>query len=735
MHHTLTHAFQVQLTNGEYVTVMNFEECIPHHISFVWLIASGLPLKLNRRPMFLEYVRSFEPRAVLPHHETVHRLAEVVDELQADALRARRGKLIRSFCGLPCIGLQLDLWTDRNSGIVYAAVHASFCVANDDTLALEDQLLHFKAFPHTAHTSILIRDWAIAVLQEEEIPVSAVSGVTADGAADGQGGMRAIPGLQFKVDVCQLHDLQRAVLYSIGLAGPKHACPNSDFRDLIRINKRLVQLSHQSREVSDAIREWQSEANIPSHKILTTVRTNQTRWSNQKKQISRHNLMRPVLDGVLRRYKREHATDTAVVEAVSEDDDSGDESLPQGRFQAASRAVMRRDVGFCEETWNANLEAEAFLSRPAEIKEILEHRPNVTAAQGLQLIISLSKKCQPSQDLGILMFPTSTALKHRKREALVVEARAISGMVTTARREIVQQIETRFLNKRFSDARLIQVYMSKQAPASKVLSADNLATAKALYFKWLRSLLSNNVLSSDHGDISRDKKKAKPSTSSDLFSFSESDDDGAGDDAAPDTDCVRLEVQIWENIAPERLKLFTNPQNGLVDEFKLIFSMRNEVPLHYFLFRQVSSHFGHEANAETTFSLSGSLSNRNTHTSPGFLASLVRINKNRVNHDPSARDILTRSALPHTTLATLGTSASGTSCLSSERMSLMMRTRTTKTANRTRLCLTKSYQGAAALRRPLHCGASARLRGRGVAAAWWVRSVVYVAGRRLCLRR
>ena len=68
--------------------------------------------------------------------------------------------------------------------------------------------------------------------------------------------------------------------------------------------------------------------------------------------------------------------------------------------------------------------------------------------------------------------------------------------------------------------------------------------------------------------------------------------------------------------------------------------MREELPLQTLLFKQVSPHLAHEGNAEETFSLSGKLSNDNTHTQPGFLATLVRINKNRSRCDPSASDIL-----------------------------------------------------------------------------------------------
>ena len=48
----------------------------------------------------------------------------------------------------------------------------------------------------------------------------------------------------------------------------------------------------------------------------------------------------------------------------------------------------------------------------------------------------------------------------------------------------------------------------------------------------------------------------------------------------------------------------------------------------------------HEGNAEDTFSLSGKLSNDNKTTRPGFLANMVRINKNRAVCDPSPSLIL-----------------------------------------------------------------------------------------------
>ena len=344
---------QVQMPNGEFATVWSFEECFPHHVDFMWLVAGGLSLRLNRRPVFRDYVRGFEPRVVLPHNETIHRLASLTDEIQTATNRARRNKHIAAFRGLPCTGLQLDLWTDHNSGIAYAAMHSSQVTepkispsvtgsteANEgDSLVLMNDLLHFKAFPFTAHTGDAIREWFVAVLLTEEIPISSISGVTPDGAADGQSGIKAVPGLLNRVDVCILHDEQRAVLYSVGLAGPKTRCPNQDARDLLRANGRIVQLSHQSREVSDGFREFQAEHTIPASKIISTVRTNATRWTNQQKQVSRNNLMQPIIDPVLRKYRREHSDDTAIIVKDSSDDDSGNE-LPRGPYTKVSFPVL-----------------------------------------------------------------------------------------------------------------------------------------------------------------------------------------------------------------------------------------------------------------------------------------------------------------------------------------------------------------------------------------------------------
>lgn len=204
--------------------------------------------------------------------------------------------------------------------------------------------------------------------------------MTPDGEKAGRNGIAKVPGLEHKIDICDhQHQVQRTAMYMLGMAGPKNPPVNKDARELLYINKRVVQLQHQVREVTFGIRDIQVNAKIPQGKQLTGVRSHNVRWGNFKCQITRNNLMRPILDPVLLKYKREHANDTAILEAQNLDEyDSGDDSTPRGVFTAASRAVERKNIGFDSTMWDCNLELEAMVTKPFEIKELLDKNRWIT---------------------------------------------------------------------------------------------------------------------------------------------------------------------------------------------------------------------------------------------------------------------------------------------------------------------------------------------------------------------
>ena len=82
--------------------------------------------------------------------------------------------------------------------------------------------------------------------------------------------------------------------------------------------------------------------------------------------------------------------------------------------------------------------------------------------------------------------------------------------------------------------------------------------------------------------------------------------------------------------------------DGIINEFALLYKLRNSFPLHYILFKQVSSHLCHEANTEQLFSLAGGMSDDNGKMDPYRLSIWVSIAANRKVFMPTKKAILQR---------------------------------------------------------------------------------------------
>ena len=80
-------------------------------------------------------------------------------------------------------------------------------------------------------------------------------------------------------------------------------------------------------------------------------------------------------------------------------------------------------------------------------------------------------------------------------------------------------------------------------------------------------------------------------------------------------DAAGAEVESFKFLAPQEVAQFLRP-DGLLDEFKMMYTFRNRFPLHYVVFKQTASHLPHEANVEQVFSRAGRLSDPNMHPAP-----------------------------------------------------------------------------------------------------------------------
>ena len=275
--------------------------------------ADGVPGSISKRESFREYVRGYEPRAVFPHLYTIQRICDCVDELQFEERQHRIGQLKEEFKGCACVGLQLDMYTDHNTHTCFAVLNMTTVVEPSPAgakemavpqLLLRSEVLDYDLFPSTEHTGNNIATWLRDRLKHHNVPFGIIAGITPDGAADGQKALNSIAELGEKTDTCNLHQLQRAVLIGLGLAGTP--CKNEAAKNLITKHRRVVQLSNQSREVTDGIHDRQVSAGIPLQKILTTTDTAPTRWGNQYLQIKQNCILRPVLDATVEQYKRNH---------------------------------------------------------------------------------------------------------------------------------------------------------------------------------------------------------------------------------------------------------------------------------------------------------------------------------------------------------------------------------------------------------------------------------------------
>ena len=87
-----------------------------------------------------------------------------------------------------------------------------------------------------------------------------------------------------------------------------------------------------------------------------------------------------------------------------------------------------------------------------------------------------------------------------------------------------------------------------------------------------------------------------------------------------------------ESLSPDAYAQFFD-YGGLLNEFAVMWALRNSFPLHFRVFKQIACHLPHEANVEQVFSSrAGNLSDPNM--DPEFLARLVMVLVNKKAFKP-----------------------------------------------------------------------------------------------------
>ena len=379
------------------VPVYKFSEAFKHHVDFLYLRSTGLfSQTLAQHDEFRAYVRGYDPRASFAHPNTIHRLADTINELQREERMSRIARMKTQYHQKPCVGIQLDMFTDSDTHtafgcISFTTVEEPRAGMDDPQLYLSSEILEFEVFPFTSKTGANIRTWFLSSLQKSGIEHSMVAGISPDGAADGQCALGGVATLAEKVDTCMLHQLQRGVLYSTGIAGKTSR--NSEVKALLRKHARVVMLTHQSGAVAKQIREMQTAAGVKDHELKATVKTCTTRWGNAYKQVTQNCDLRPAIDPTVDRYKRDHKGEKEAIIEVDEGDGASKVGTP----------VAAAELGLNARDWEQSQELEGFLTYPFQIKETIECRPYCTGAQGLALIYDLKQNfCNSDRYLEVV---------------------------------------------------------------------------------------------------------------------------------------------------------------------------------------------------------------------------------------------------------------------------------------------------------------------------------------------
>ena len=152
--------------------------------------------------------------------------------------------------------------------------------------------------------------------------------------------------------------------------------------------------------------------------------------------------------------------------------------------------------------------------------------------------------------------------------------------------------------------------------------------AKSLYLHWMRD--ANEIVKLAVRRSFPRKKTQKTTATGGLFRGS-SMVDGPADspfaaDNTGDFDAVTEEIDRWKHMSSEVWQPFID-EDRLLNEFQMMWALRERFPLHFVIFKRTACHLAHEGNVEQVFSRSENLSDPNM--DPEYLAFLTMIAVNR----------------------------------------------------------------------------------------------------------
>jgi len=237
--------------------------------------------------------------------------------------------------------------------------------------------------------------------------------------------------------------------------------------------------------------------------------------------------------------------------------------------------------------------------------------------------------------------------RHDKSLLTNKEADDLSAATSIARKVMQEELVDRLFHgsedRRPSNMRLVQAYMSKQMPSSLYLPAAWNAHARTLYLQALRDALTISRIPVRSSPPRAAKKQKVAPSGGMLFRGAELKPSALESSAPTPTtddstfDPVLDELRRWEGMGIQEYEKFMSP-DGLLNEFAMMWALRESYPLHYIVFKQTASHLPHEAFVEQIFSRAGLLADPNL--DPDHLMRLVKVGFNKAAFEPTVAQIM-----------------------------------------------------------------------------------------------
>ena len=281
------------------------------------------------------------------------------------------------------LSLQFDIWTLRNCRLVFVMLHVTFI--DPATAELYEFLLSSSRFPIGSHTGKAIRNFLNKTLSEFGITLHDVGSITLDGDSKG---LKACKLMMLPFRVCLIHDIARAVLYALGLAGPASNRQNLEAASMIKEHKALASFAHKSVLFHDTLQSKQT-AMRGVGKELEVVQMKGGKWGAQHDCLDRNLQLKPCINAAMSAILRdedesdEDASDAsdAESETLSTFSDNGEETNGSGSDnndeagsgRALTTVQRARKAKISSETFKNSPELVAALAPAKDVTMLFQH--------------------------------------------------------------------------------------------------------------------------------------------------------------------------------------------------------------------------------------------------------------------------------------------------------------------------------------------------------------------------